>query len=147
MTDLIDRRTFFLSAFATAALAHSALAQTGDPVAMVRQIFETYAKGNQPRVPYSPAVQARMRASAQEADEILSAQDIDVKGFTVREVSRGADRAIVEANFVSFDRKMRSQFDFRVVDGKWVIGNYRILAGVEFAPTDLRRSLKMPPLN
>lgn len=125
----------------------AARAQSGDPVAIARQIFETYSKGNQPRVPYTPAVQARLKASRQEADEILSAQDIDVKGFTIREVSRGPDRAVVEANFVSFDRKMRSQFDFRVVDGAWRIANYRILAGVEFAPTDLRRSLKMAPLN
>jgi hypothetical protein len=143
----VARRALLAAFIGMMAAAQTAQAQSGDPVAMVRQIFETYSKGNQPRVPYTPAVQARLRASAQEADEILSAQDIDVKGFTVREVSRGPDRAVVEANFVSFDRKMRSQFDFRVVDGKWLIANYRILAGVEFAPHDLRKTLKLAPLN
>jgi hypothetical protein len=141
------RRALLVAFIGMMAASQAAQAQSGDPVAMVRQIFETYSKDGIPRVPWSPAVAARMRTADISADPILSAQDTDVKGYTVREVSRGADRAVVEANFTSFDRKMRSQFDFRLVDGKWVIGNYRILAGVEFAPTDFRRSLKMPPLN
>lgn len=146
MTAFANRR-LFVQGLLLAAFTGAAQAQADEPAAIVRRIFETYAKDGNPRIPWSPAVAARMKKANIEADPILSAQDTDVKGFTVREVSRGADRAVVEANFTSFNRKMRSQFDFRLVDGKWVIGNYRILAGVEFTPTDFRRSLKMPPLN
>lgn len=141
------RRALLAAFIVMVAAPQAAQAQSGDPVAMVRQIFETYSKDGIPRVPWSPAIAARMRTADISADPILNAQDTDVKGFTVREVSRGADRAVVEANFTSFDRKMRSQFDFRVVDGKWLIANYRILAGVEFAPHDLRKTLKLAPLN
>lgn len=143
---MLNRRAFLLAALTTPVLG-SAQAQSAEPAAIVRQIFETYSKDGIPRVPWSPAVAARMKRQDISADPILSAQDIDVKGFAVREVSRAADRAVVEVNFTSFNRKMRSQFDFRLVDGRWVIGNYRILSGVEFAPTDFRRELKMPPLN
>ncbi len=146
MTAFANRR-LFVQGLLLAAFTGAAQAQADEPVAIVQRIFETYAKDGIPRVPWSPAVAARIKRERLEADPILEAQDTDVKGFAVREVSRGADRAVVEANFTSFNRKMRSQFDFRLVDGKWVIGNYRILAGVEFTPTDFRRSLKMPPLN
>lgn len=118
-----------------------------EPAAIVRQIFETYQRNGIPRVPYTPAMQKRLRAGPNEADEILSAQDTDVRSFNVREISRGADRAVVEVIFLSFGRKMCSQFDFRVVDGQWMVANYRILAGVEFPPHDLRKRLKLPPLN
>ena len=143
---MFHRRAFTL-ALLSAPLAAAALAQSSDPSAIVRQIFETYAKDGIPRVPWSPAVAARMKRADITADPILQAQDTDVKGFAVKEVSRGTDRAVIEVNFTSFDRKMRSQFDFRLVDGKWAIANYRILAGVEFVPSDFRKSLKMPPLD
>ena len=146
MTASVHRRALLLAMLSLSALPQAASAQTGDPVAMVRVIFETYAKDGNPRVPWSPAVAARMKRADITADPILSAQDTDVKGFVVKEVSRGADRAVVEVSFTSFDRKMRSQFDFRLVEGKWMVGNYRILAGVEFVPTDFRKSLKLPPL-
>ncbi len=113
---------------------------------MVRQIFETYSKATSRACPILPRTGA-IEGERARADEILSAQDIDVKGYTVREVSRGPDRAVVEANFVSFDRKMRSQFDFSCRRRQGLIANYRILAGVEFAPHDLRKTLKLAPLN
>lgn len=119
--------------------------QGPEPAAIVRQIFETYRADKIPSVPWSPAVRARMRSADLGADPILQAQDIEVKQFTVRQISRAHDRASVEVRFLSFDRNMRSIFDFRAVDGRWTIANYRILAGTEF-PSDFRKSLKLPPL-
>ncbi len=147
MITKINRHTFVLGLLASLLAPPLALAQSPEPAAIVRQIFEAYSKDAITRIPWSPAVAARMKRADISADPILSAQDVDVKGFAVREVSSGADRAVIEVNFTSFNRKMRSQFDFRLVDGKWLIGNYRILAGVEGTPSDFRKSLKMPPLN
>ena len=141
----LDRR-WVLTALASAPLfCTSALAQTEEPVAIVRRIFEAYRADKIPDPPWSPAVRARMRRADLGADPILDAQDTDVKQFTLREISRSGDAAAVEARFVSFGRSMHSIFDFRLVDGRWVIGNYRILSGAE-SPSDLRRALKMPPL-
>ena len=116
-----------------------------EPGAIVRQIFEAFRADKEPNPPWSPAIRARMKRSRMEADPILDAQDIDVKQFTVREISRKGDAAAVEVRFLSFGRNMRSVFDFRIVDGKWVIGNYRILAGTE-RPSDFRQSLGLPAL-
>lgn len=143
-----DRRAFFtlLAASLTAAWAGlPAKAQSAEPAAIVRQIFEAYRADKIPNPPWSPAMSARMRRTELGADPILDAQDIDVKQYTVREISRRPDASEIEVRFVSFGRNMRSIFDFRLVDGKWVIGNYRILAGLD-RPTDLRRDLKLPPL-
>lgn len=146
MSFVLGRRALMMALMLSPLSAGTPFAQSPEPVAIVRQIFETYSKDGIPRVPWSPAVAARLKKADITADPILEAQDSDVKGFVVKEVSRGADRALIEVNFNSFDRKMRSQFDFRVVDGKWMVANYRILAGVEFTPHDLRKTLKMPPL-
>jgi hypothetical protein len=139
-------RRAFLTTLAAVAAGRSALAQPADPVGIVRGIFEAYRKNGNPRVPYSPAVQARMKRRPPEADPILDAQDTDVTEYTLRETSRGADRSVVDVRFVSFGRRIHAQFDFRLVDGKWVVANYRILSGTEGGPSDLRRSLGMPPL-
>lgn len=146
MSFVLGRRALIMALMLSPLSAGTPFAQSPEPVAIVRQIFETYSKDGIPRVPWSPPVAARLKKADITADPILEAQDTDVKGFVVKEVSRGADRALIEVNFNSFDRKMRSQFDFRVVDGKWMVANYRILAGVEFAPHDLRKTLKMSPL-
>ena len=52
-----------------------------------------------------------------------------------------ADRAEVEARFLSFDQPRQVKFDFRVVDGRWMIANVRDQNGF-----DLRRTLRLPPL-
>lgn len=116
-----------------------------EPAAIVRQIFDSYRAGTEPSPPWSPAIRTRMRRTRIEADPILDAQDIEVKQFTVHQISRDHDRASVEVRFLSFGRNMRSVFDFRTVDGRWVIGNYRILAGSS-STSDIRQSLGLPPL-
>ena len=124
-----------------------ALAQSGDPVAMTAEIFNAYKRDQIPKVPYTPAVRARMIRMnvGMEADIILQAQDVEVKDYTVQPVSRGADRAVVDARFLSFGRAIHARFDWRVVDGKWMIADFRHIAGVE-NKTHLRRELKLPPL-
>lgn len=145
MKNALDYRSL-LAAIAFVPLScPGAFAQAEEPIAIVRKIFEAYRADKNPDPPWSPAVRARMRRADLGADPILDAQDTHVKQFTVREVSRNADAVAVEARFVSFSRSMHSIFDFRLVDGRWVIGNYRILSSAE-SPTDLRRALKMPPL-
>ncbi len=145
MKNEIDRRSVLAALAALPLISAVAVAQAAEPAAIVREIFEAYRADKNPNPPWSPAVRARLSRADLGADPILDAQDIDVQRFTVREVSRDAEAAAVEARFVSFGRSMHSIFDFRVVNGRWVIGNYRILSGVEF-PSDLRRTLKMPPL-
>ncbi len=122
------------------------LAQSSDPVAIVQGIFRQYQADKVPSVPWSPAVRGAMRRNGMEADPILNAQDIDVRSFNVRQISRGSDRAEIEARFVSFGRNMVGRFDFRLVDGQWTVANYRALAGAETGQ-DLRRALKLPRLN
>lgn len=141
----MNRRSLLASLAVLPLGGSGVFAQTEEPTALVRKIFEAYRADDIPVPPWSPAVRARMRNANLGADPILDAQDVDVKQFTLREISRTADAAAVEARFVSFGRSMHSIFDFRLVDGRWVIGNYRILSGAE-SPTDLRRALKMSPL-
>jgi hypothetical protein len=141
----LDRR-FLLAALEALPLSYaSAFAQAGEPAGIVTKIFEAYLAGKIPDPPWSPAVRARMRRADLGADPILDAQDIDVKQFTLGEFRRTGDAAAVEVRFESFGRSMHSVFDFRFVDGRWVIANYQILSGAE-TPTDLRRALKMAPL-
>ncbi len=148
MTASVNRRTFVLGLLCAGAGSRFAYAQAGDPVAITAQIFNDYQRDKVPSVPYTPAIRARMRTSdvGREADIILQAQDTEVKNYTVQPVSLGPDKAVVDARFLSFDRRMHVRFDFRMVDGKWMIANFRHIAGVEHK-TDLRRELKMPPLN
>jgi len=121
-------------------------ATTGpEPAAIVRQIFETYRADKIPKPPWSPAMAARLRRADLGADPILSAQDFDIKSFNVGQISRTSDAAAVEVRFVNLGQSKHSVFDFRIVDGKWVIANYRFLSAN--APiSDLRRELKLPPL-
>lgn len=141
----MDRRTFTLALGATLAAPALALAQTapvlGDPVALVRAIMAAYAADTPPDPPYTPAVANRLRTTTLEADFILDAQDVDVKNVTVTGLSAGADRAEVEARFTSFDEARQVKFDFRVVDGRWMIANVRDQKGF-----DLRRMLRLSPL-
>lgn len=131
--------------FCLAGLAPAA-AQSGDPAAIVRAIFTAYEKDAIPKPPYTPAVVARMKRKEIDADIILDAQDIDVKNVQVALLSRDGDKAVVDAKFDSFNRKMHVRFDLRVVDGKWMIANLRRLAGGEDVPFDLREWLRLPPL-
>ena len=143
-----DRRGFLtlLAAALTAAWAgQPAKAQSPEPAAIVRQIFEDYRADRIPKPPWSPAVAARLRRADLGADPILSAQDFEIKSFNVREISRAGDAAAVEVRFVNLGQSKHSVFDFRVVDGKWMIANYRFLSGNAFT-SDLRRELKLPPL-
>jgi hypothetical protein len=141
----MDRRTLIGAFGAFVATQRAVLAQApapqGDPVAMVRAIMAAYAADKPPAPPYSPAVANRLKTAQLDADFILDAQDVEVKNVTVTGLSAGADRAEVEARFLSFDRPRQVKFDFRVVDGRWMIANVRDQAGF-----DLRRTLKLPPL-
>lgn len=113
-------------------LAGPSHAQSGDPLAIVRGIFRSYQANRIPSVPWSPAVSNAMRRAELGADPILDAQDTDVRSFSLRQVARGPGHAEIEARFLSFGRNMVSRFDFRLVDGRWTVANYRILAGTEF---------------
>lgn len=142
----MSRRAFFLGAPALAIAGPPAvLAQAGDPLAIVTGIFRQYQADKVPSVPWSPAMRNAMRRAEMGADPILNAQDIDVRSFNVRQISRSGDRAEIEARFLSFGRNMVSRFDFRLVDGNWTIANYRTLAGAKFRQ-DLRKTLQLPPL-
>jgi hypothetical protein len=139
----MDRRTLII-AFGAFAAAHGvARAQTpqGDPVAIIRTVMADYAADKIPEPPYSPAIANRLARANLESDFILDAQDVDIKNVTVTGLSAGADRAEVEARFLSFDQPRQVTFDFRVVDGRWMIANVRDQKGF-----DLRRKLKLPPL-
>ncbi len=142
------RRALVLGLLSAPFASLAAHAQAGDPVAITAQIFNDYQRDKVPSIPYTPAIRARMRMSSvgKEADIILQAQDTEVKNYTVQPVSLGADKAVVDARFLSFDRRMHVRFDFRMVDGKWLVANFRHIAGVEHK-TDLRRELKMQPLD
>jgi hypothetical protein len=120
--------------------AQSPAAQ-GDPVALVREIMAAYTADKPNDPPYSPAIANRLKTAEIDADFILDAQDIDVKNVTVTGLSAAADRAEVEARFLSFGKPRQVKFDFRVVDGRWMIANVRDQKGF-----DLRRKLKLPAL-
>lgn len=141
----MDRRTLIaaigikLVALGTA-WAQSPAAQS-DPVALVRELMADYAADNTQDLPYTPAITIRLRRAQLDVDCILDAQDVDVKNVTVAGVSTAADRAEVEARFLSFDRPRQVRFDFRVIDGRWMIANVRDQKGC-----DLRRLLRLPPL-
>lgn len=122
------------------ARAQSPAAQ-GDPVALVRELMADYAADNTQDLPYTPAITIRLRRAQLDVDCILDAQDVDVKNVTVAGVSAAADRAEVEARFLSFDRPRQVRFDFRVIDGRWMIANVRDQKGC-----DLRRMLRLPTL-
>ena len=141
----MDRRTL-IAAIGTilvasgAAWAQSAAIQ-GDPVALVRAIMAAYTADKPPTPPYTPAIANRLRRAELGADFILDAQDVDVKNVTVAGLSATADRAEVEARFLSFGQSRQVKFDFRVVDGRWMIANVRDQKGF-----DLRRTLRLPAL-
>ena len=141
----MDRRTLIAAIGITlvaqgAAWAQSPVAQ-GDPVALVRELMADYAADNTQDLPYTPAITNRLRRAQLDVDCILDAQDVDVKNVTVAGLSTVADRAEVEARFLSFDRPRQVRFDFRVIDGRWMIANVRDQKGC-----DLRRLLGLPPL-
>lgn len=141
----MDRRTL-IAAIATTLVAPGATwaqspAVQGDPIALVREIMAAYTADKPHDPPYTPAVANRLRRAEIGADFILDAQDVDVKNVTVTGLSAAADRAEVEARFLSFDQPRQVKFDFRVVDGRWMIANVRDQKGF-----DLRRMLRLPPL-
>lgn len=142
---VMNRRIFVVAIGTMLTLPQAIWAQSpnvqGDPVAVVRQIMAAYTADRPPEPPYTPAVANRLRTAELGADFILDAQDVDVKNVTVTGLSAGADRAEVEARFLSFNQQRRVKFDFRVVDGRWMIANVRDQKGF-----DLRRTLRLPPL-
>ncbi len=139
------RRLLALFAAFPFAPTQAARAQSGDPAAIVRAIFAEYAADREPKPPYSPAIAGRMRRKEMSADVLLDAQDIDVKNAVITPVSQEGEKAVIDSRFDSFGRKMHLRFDFRVVDGKWMIANVRRLAGGT-DPFDMRVWLKLPPL-
>jgi hypothetical protein len=140
----MDRRRL-IAGFGAIVAAQGAWAQVpapkGDPVAIIRAVMADYIADKPPEPPYSPAVANRLKSARIDADFILDAQDVDVKNPTVTGLSAAADRAEVEARFTSFDQPRQVKFDFRVVDGRWMIANVRDQKGF-----DLRRMLKLAPL-
>ncbi len=141
----MDRRTLMIAVGAMVATQGAAWAQApqGDPVAMIRALMADYvAEKLDITPPYSPAIANRLKTAQLDADFILDAQDVSVKNVTVNGLSIGADRAEVEARFLSFDKPRQVRFDFRVVDGRWMIANVRDQKGF-----DLRRKLKLAPLS
>jgi hypothetical protein len=139
----MDRRTLMVAFGAMVAAQGAVWAQAaqGDPVALIRAVMADYAADRTPAPPYSPAVANRLRTAQIDADFILDAQDVDIKDVTVTGLSSAADRAEVEARFLSFGKPRQVKFDFRVVDGRWMIVNVRDQKGY-----DLRRTLRLPPL-
>lgn len=141
----MDRRTLIVAFGAIVAAQGVAWAQAsatqGDPVAMIRAVMADYAADKSPEPPYSPAVANRLRTAQIDADFILDAQDVEIKNVTVTGLAASADRAEVEARFLSFGKPRQVKFDFRLVDGRWMIANVRDQKGF-----DLRRRLKLPPL-
>ena len=141
----MDRRTLIVAFGAIVTAKGVAWAQgpatQGDPVALIRAVMADYSADKSPKPPYSPAVANRLRTAEIDADFILDAQDIDIKNVTVTGLAAANDRAEVEARFLSFGTPRQVKFDFRLVDGRWMIANVRDQKGF-----DLRRMLKLPPL-
>lgn len=144
---VFDRRAFIAGIMLIPIFASGiSYGQSQDPAAVVQAIFRQYQADKVPVIPWSPAVRNAMRKTRIEADPILNAQDIDVKSYSVRQIAHKQGRAEIEARFLSFGRNMVSRFDFRTINGSWVIANYRILSGTEFA-SDFRNTLKLQPLD
>lgn len=141
----IGRRALTAAA-ALALMGRSAQAQTGDPVAPVKAIFDAYQRDSIPKPLYTPAVANRLKRQEIEADFILDAQDIDAKNVVITQASRDGEKATIEVKFDSFNRKMNVRFDMRVVDGKWMIANVRRAPAGESGSFDMRGWLKLPPL-
>jgi hypothetical protein len=141
----MDRRTLIVAFGAMIAAPGLTRAQSpaaqGDPVALIRAVMADYAADKSPEPPYSPAVANRLRTAQIDSDFILDAQDVEIKNVTVTGLAASGDRAEVEARFLSFGKPRQVKFDFRLVDGRWMIANVRDQKGF-----DLRRRLKLPPL-
>ncbi|MGL4437856.1 MAG: hypothetical protein ACRCUE_01150 [Bosea sp. (in: a-proteobacteria)] len=141
----MDRRTLILALGASVAATQATWAQTpavqGDPVAMIRAIMAGYVADKATDAPYTPAVANRLKTAELGYDVILDAQDFQVTKVQVAGLSAAADRAEVEARFENMGEPRQVKFDFRVVDGRWMIANVRDQKGF-----DLRRTLKLAPL-
>lgn len=141
----IDRRRLSLGAAAafsaTAVLAPAGARADDEPMLTIRRILDAYQADRVPRPLYTPAVRLRLRRANLGADFIVDGQDFEVKGVSVREVSRTGDKAEVEARFTNFGVAREVRFDLWLVEGDWMIANVRDQKGF-----DLRKTLRMPAL-
>lgn len=150
MTNL-DRRAFArlsLAGLAVAALAPAAAAQVntapGSPYRIVFDILKGYEADKPPdirRLPYTPAVRARLAKAEIDADFIIDGQDFQLTHLQINpEQAAGDKRRLVSATFKNMGEDRAVTFDFEEINGAWLIADIRHKDG-----TGLRTMLNLAP--
>lgn len=129
-------------AFAQGAAPTAAPAAAGDATAVIREMYRLYetADKNSTNTPdqytrawYSAKIRAqidRLDAACKkrpddmcwpDADFLVDGQDFEIKELKIREVSRAADKAVVEAKFKNFGDWRTMTFSMVNENGRWVV--------------------------
>ena len=167
MTKIVIARSILAAfAFAWCALAHPALAQTGEPEAIVTSFYKTAKTAGGSGPGFKPSdrkllskslaafwAKADRKAKAR-GDEVgaisfdiaTQSQGVDIESYKVKSERKDASSAVIEASFIIGGNHVRKGeevfvlYDFVRENGAWKIDNLRTESKVK--PWSLRGNLE-----